>query len=246
MTERAGQLELPLAGAVPDYTVRRSRRARYLSVSVTPQHGVLVTLPTRVARSAVEPFLARHRVWLESELQRLDEHPSARERGRLPAHIELPALDRSLQVEYRRTAAVVVRVHERDDMLQVRGAAADKPAVCAALQRWLARSARPALTSRLAQLSAEHALPFRRCAIRGQRTRWGSGSTTGDISLNYKLLFLRPALVDYVLLHELAHTRHADHSPRFWRCLESLLPGCRELHQELRHAPALVPWWAEA
>lgn len=83
--------------------------------------------------------------------------------------------------------------------------------------------------------------------VSNQQHRWGS-CTPSDraIRLSTRLQGMPSWVVDYVLLHELAHTRHADHSPRFWRCLESLLPGCRALHQELRHAPALVPWWAEA
>ena len=65
------------------------------------------------------------------------------------------------------------------------------------------------------------------------------------MNLNYKLMFLRPELVKYVLLHELTHTLHPDHSPAFWGHLRSLLPRCRTLDRQLQDAAVQVPWWAE-
>ena len=94
-------------------------------------------------------------------------------------------------------------------------------------------------------MSDRHRLFFARVAVRGQRSVWGSCSSRGTVSLNWKLLFLRPALVDYVLVHELAHTRHLDHSSAFWRLLVSLEPSARALDAELRSAGRFVPHWLE-
>ena len=239
------QLELQLQLPLPVYTVQRSRRARYLSVRVTPQSGVTVTLPPGLGEEAIEPFLLAHREWLESELLRTEQHPTARQRGQLPTTIDLPALERSFAVGYVEQPGARVRITDGADRLRVAGAVADKGAVCAALCRWLSRLARRELVARLEQHAAASGLSYTRCSIRGQRGRWGSASTSGHVCLNYKLLFLPPPLVDYVLLHELTHTLHADHSPRFWRRLESLLPECRRRHEELQHAAAAVPWWTE-
>ena len=64
-----------------------------------------------------------------------------------------------------------------------------------------------------------------RVVIRCQRTRWGSCSTRGTVSLNCSLVFLRPEVVRYLFMHELAHTRHMNHSPGFWRLVESARAG---------------------
>ena len=163
----------------------------------------------------------------------------------MPATIRLPALQRAWRVQYAKRRGAYVRITETDATLRVSGPIGDKRLVCRALRRWLARLARVELVRRLDVLCAGSGLAYTRCSIRGQQGRWGSGSTSGNLNLNYKLLFLDPGLVDYVLLHELAHTRYPDHSRRFWRELQRLLPDCRARHAALQEAGAEVPWWAE-
>jgi hypothetical protein len=79
--------------------------------------------------------------------------------------------------------------------------------------------------------------------IRGQRTRWGSCSGRGTISLNWHLLFLTPEQVRYVLLHELCHTVELNHSPRFWRLLQQHQPDSEVLRQVMRRAWQDLPAW---
>lgn len=76
------------------------------------------------------------------------------------------------------------------------------------------------IISRLRQLAAQHGFSYGKVAIRNQKTRWGSCSVKGNISLNMKLVALPPELADYVLLHELVHTRVHNHSRKFWAELD--------------------------
>ena len=76
------------------------------------------------------------------------------------------------------------------------------------------------LTGRLKHLAGKHGFAYNRVTIRNQQTRWGSCSRKNNISLNLKLAVLPPELVDYVMLHELVHTRIHDHSQRFWNELD--------------------------
>jgi len=102
-----------------------------------------------------------------------------------------------------------------------------------------ARAARE-LPPQLLALAARHGLEVTRVSIRNQRSRWGSCSPAGHISLNFRLLLMPPNVREYVLIHELMHLRQANHSIRFWRLVEAACPGFREAERWLkRHGPSL-------
>jgi len=93
--------------------------------------------------------------------------------------------------------------------------------------------ARRVLVSRLEQLSAQHGFRYNKVSIRNQKTRWGSCSAKNDISLNMKLLKLPQELVDYVILHELVHTRIKNHTKAFWRALDRIVGNAKALDSRL-------------
>jgi predicted metal-dependent hydrolase len=108
-----------------------------------------------------------------------------------------------------------------------------------ALAGSFARINRPAaakkLKARLDYLAGQYGFSFNRVSIRDQKTRWGSCSHANNISLNMKLVILPPELLDYVLLHELVHTRIHDHSPRFWAELDRYVGNARALASRVRN-----------
>lgn len=97
------------------------------------------------------------------------------------------------------------------------------PAVKAALEASFRARARAYLPSRLEELATKHGLKYKRLSIRNTRTRWGSCSHENNINLCIHLMKLPDELIDYVILHELTHTIHKNHSPRFWAKLSELL-----------------------
>ena len=97
----------------------------------------------------------------------------------------------------------------------------------------------------LERLSCETGLRYAKVSIRGQRSRWGSYSSRGTISLNYKLLFLPSTLVRVVLLHELCHIREMRHSHAFWASLSALAPDLKSSRAELRSAWRYLPRWVQ-
>ena len=95
--------------------------------------------------------------------------------------------------------------------------------------------ARVKLVKRLSELAREHKFQYNKVSIRNQRTRWGSCSSKDNISLNMKLLHLPDQLIDYILLHELVHTRVKNHSQDFWNELETVVPNARTIDKQLRN-----------
>ena len=94
--------------------------------------------------------------------------------------------------------------------------------------------ARVKLGKRLSELAKEYKFQYNKVSIRNQRTRWGSCSSKDNISLNMKLLHLPDQLIDYILLHELVHTRVKNHSQDFWNELETVVPNARTVDKQLR------------
>ena len=104
-----------------------------------------------------------------------------------------------------------------------------------AIIRAMKKNAQEYLPPLLSALSEQYHLPFKRVKITGSRGRWGSCSGTGSINLSCYLMLLPPHLMDYVLLHELSHTKEMNHGPRFWELLDSMTGGrARALRAELR------------
>ena len=119
----------------------------------------------------------------------------------------------------------------------------DDEACVSALKRWLAATAREHFEPKLRALSAATGNSFKRMHVRGQKTCWGSHSSTGTISINYCLLFLKPELVRYLMIHELCHAAHMNHSRRFWALVEKHEPEYRRLDKQLSEAWRHIPAW---
>lgn len=110
-------------------------------------------------------------------------------------------------------------------------------------KRLLPEKARGYLIPMLARLSKDTELEYRCVRIKWQRTVWGSCSSKGSINLSARLIFLPPELVRYVLIHELCHTKHLNHSASFWRLVASLEPAYRDREAVLHRTEHLVPGW---
>lgn len=100
--------------------------------------------------------------------------------------------------------------------------------------------ARRVIAERVEELAAQYGFSYRKVFVRNQKTRWGSCSMKNNINLNVNLIRLPAVLRDYVILHELVHTRVRDHSPRFWAELEKYVPGCRRVDKQLTQHESLL------
>jgi predicted metal-dependent hydrolase len=225
----------------PEYTVRRSDRARRARIQVTAD-GVEVVVPRRLSLDEVEPFVESKRAWIERTLLRMRAAAADRPRPRLEDGGEVPLLGERLRLRVRvepaRRRDHVARV---GDQLTVAVAAPGAAAIRVALERWYRGQARIEVTRRLDAAVARVGQSYSGLQIRAQRTRWASCSATGAMSFNWRLLLAPPEILDYVVEHEVAHLDVHDHSPRFWALLAERSPDCREHERWLRaNGPALV------
>ena len=222
------------AAALPfDYTVRRSDRARRVRVRVDPRDGAVeVVLPRRAAAREAASAAVELRGWItrrRAEVARTQARVAARAPG------TVPYLGATLTLAPQSGRSRVVR------MGHVLLVPAEETAARAALERWYRRQARAEILPRLDVAAAAVGRPYSRLTIRDQRTRWGSCSSAGAMSFNWRLLLAPEAVLEYVVRHEAAHLAVMDHSPRFWAVMARLMPGYDVPRRWLRdHGATLV------
>jgi len=229
------------------YTVRHSNRAKRLSLRMSAEGGLEVVLPKGFDPCVVPDIVLRKRRWIERQRRRLYERQALLgAQPSLPERVHLRAVDQIWRVQYvAASGASHLRTNEDKTQLTVVGLIDDEESCRAMLLKWLLDRARLHLVPWLDSLSRQYRLPHGRVTIRRQRTRWGSYSCRGTVSLNCKLLFLPPALVRYVLIHELCHSRCMDHSARFWALVSKLEPSAASARAALRYAWRYVPRWVQ-
>lgn len=224
--------------ALPTYEVRVSTRAKRALLKVLPPGRVEVVVPQRFDLKRVPGFVADHQAWLKHHLGRMQANYGVE--VVLPELIELPAIDESWQLMHMKAAKTELKLIS-PGCLQL--SCEDVDQGCALLQRWLQRRARDTLPAWLGVVSEEFALPFNRVTIRGQRTRWGSCSSQKNINLNRAMLLLEPETVRYLMIHELCHTVHLNHSPQFWALVGRCMPEYAAIDRRLRRAMDGLPRW---
>jgi predicted metal-dependent hydrolase len=241
--EQAAQLPLWSDRDVTDgWAFRESRRARRLTVRVFHSGRVEVVVPSRTSRLTVERFLERHRTWIERKRAEARKHATPPEPFP-PATLQFEGTGEVWRLHVAGGAGRLRLKVVAPGLLSLSGNVEDSRAVQNVLRRWLVARAAEAMAPLLEACAKEMELPYRRLAVRRQRTRWGSCSTRGTISLNCCLMFQRPEVVRYLLIHELAHVRHMNHSQRFWDLVARYCPDCRQLDRELLDGWRRVPSW---
>jgi len=235
--------------STPDYTVRVSARARRVRLVVTPADGLVVVVPRGFATGRIGAIVREHAAWIERTMERTSErraHLAALAGAPVPDAVEMPGIGVRWSVELRPTSTPGVRGRVSEDVLTLTGQVDDTEACLAAIRRAVARVARERLPLMLGSAEAETGWSASSVRVRRQRSRWGSCTSAGALSLNESLVFLPQRLVRYVMVHELAHTARMDHSPAFWSLVQGHETAWKDHRRDLREAWRHVPAWAEA
>jgi hypothetical protein len=200
---------------------RRHHRARNYLLRLRSNKTVVVTLPRRGSMDFARKFVASRAGWLEKQWGILEARS-------LPPPVLRPGMEvlfrgRPVALEARREEDLV-SIRLDGEWVRAAGAGENlRPAV----EKHLRLLARKELAARAEELAREQAAPMRRVVVRNQKTRWGSCSRKGTISLNWRLIQAPDFVRDYIILHELTHLRHLNHSPRFWAGVEKVCPDYR-------------------
>jgi len=230
------------AGQAPEEIVyQRSLRARHYRLTLQRDGSAVATIPKRGSQREAEKFVEQHRDWLERERSRQAKRPRSAEVWTVGTHV----LWRGELTEIRRANLPV---------LGVPGAA--RPQVCLAadvfrvpkfegdlrptLEAHFARKGKIELPARTWELAAVTGVEVKLVSVRNQRSRWGSCSRHGTISLNWRLVQTPDLVRDYIIYHELMHLREMNHSSRFWARVEEVCPEWRDAERWLKRNGSLL------
>lgn len=233
--------------ALPEYSVRHSPRAKNLRLKVTQEEGLLVVVPKGFDEQKIPALLKRKKVWIADAIKRVEETKRFLEpkpADHLPDSVKLTALGETWPADYREDRTRTgLWLRAEAGKLVITGATLERDAVIRKLKDWLRLRVREALFPLAEGIAARHRLEIGGLFVKSQRTRWASCSAKRNLSLNTKLLFIPPELVRYVIIHELCHTVHMNHSNEFWRLVQAHEPGYKLLDHRLRSAWKRVPQW---
>jgi len=219
---------LALGAVEVDYVLLRRRGRRGVGLKVDGE-GLTVSAPVSVPVARIEEYLRECERWIVKKL--------AQWGARRPPPVSwadgaaLPYLGGTLVL--RTQLAPRAHVELADGELRVATREAGDDAVKRAVVGWYRRTALALLAERAFMFARAGGLPMPRVFLSSAATRWGSCNSRREIRLAWRLLKAPPAIIDYVVCHELAHLRHMNHSPAFWAEVERLCPEHRRLRREL-------------
>jgi predicted metal-dependent hydrolase len=207
---------------------RRHARARNYVLRLRSDQTVMVTIPRQGTRKFAREFVASRKRWLEKQWRILE----ARQAPPLVLRPGMKILIEGLPV--------VLELRQNGNLWELRFGpertiVADPGGnLRPELENHLRNAARSRLARRALELAREHPSDVKRVVVRNQRSRWGSCSRKGTISLNWRLIQLPAQVRDYIIIHELMHLRELNHSPRFWREVEKACPDYRAAEEWLK------------
>jgi len=226
------QREIDLEGRRIPYVLRKSPRARYLRADLGLRTGLRVTLPEGLNEARVEAFLRSRRRWLLRALVRLERLAAIIPDRTLGHGTTVPYLGQTLTLNL--SIGEPARVGRLGDSLIVHVPRRTRSTVQSALEAWYRAEAARVLGSHARELGQRHRLEYRKIVIRDQKRRWGSCSSSGTLSFNWRLMLAPAEVARYLVAHELSHRAHPDHSRRFWSRVGELCPGYRESERWLK------------
>ena len=219
--------------SVPLVLVRHPRARRYL-LRLTLDGAARVTIPRGGSATEARRFAERSKDWLEQALQRQAARPVRPQQWTM----ETPIL-------FRGESVVIENVTDRagnairfgSEVVKVTSGVSDfRPMI----EKQLWRLAAQELPPRVMTFAAQHHIAVSRVSVRNQKSRWGSCSRRGTISLNWRLIQTPLHVQDYIILHELMHCREMNHSARFWREVEQVCPDFQVAERWLKQNASLL------
>jgi predicted metal-dependent hydrolase len=212
--------------------LRRSRRARRLTLRVGTS-GIVVVVPQRVPTELGWKFLSDHHVWLTRVLHQQQQRERQLPHRHYISGEKIPFLGGELTLQIKSATRSKVHYDAIQQTLSVEHPT--RTAARTVIEKWYRQQALLYFTATATSLAATIGAQFTKISIRQAKTRWGSCSSRGTLSFNWRLLLAPAGIAHYVTAHEVSHLQHLHHQPRFWQLVAQLDPNYLEHKHWLKH-----------
>jgi predicted metal-dependent hydrolase len=240
LKEKKGLKSVPnfinIQGAIIPYEERKNSRAKRLSLRIG-RDKVRVTVPSRATQREIREFIKANQNWvLEHWVKIQEELRKIPERQYQNGEV-LSVLGQSLELKILKVnqKRIVLRYLQEEKKIEICLPVAVTPeyqteAIREILEKWLKQKAREVFQAKLNELSVQMGVSYKEFRLKEQKTRWGSCSSKGNINLNWRVILAPERVAEYLIIHELAHLKHMNHSPSFWEVVRQYCPeydACR-------------------
>jgi hypothetical protein len=209
-----------------DRIVRSKRRT--IALIVENDGSVTVRAPMRMPEYSIQEFIEKHVKWVEKKKAEMRTAAPVLAKQYLPGESFL-YLGKAYALEMVKDQKTKLILGDRFRLSE-----AEQENAKLVFQNWYRKQAKSLILERVKYFAKIHQLHYEKITITSARTRWGSCSPKNSISFSWRLIMTPLDVVDYVVVHELAHTVHHNHSKRFWGLVEKILPDYKERRKWLR------------
>jgi predicted metal-dependent hydrolase len=228
-SEVASRAHIAFDRKLVSYTIKRSRRRRGSYTLTIDERGLRIGVPWHATQRAIEGELRKHEAWVVRKLAQWEERRAPPLRWGDGEALML--LGKPLRLTLAPGMPSMVNDGER---LRVGIPSSHPGEVARAVIAWLREQALACFHNRIAHYAPQLRVPAPEVRLSEARTRWGSCHPAGRVLLNWRLIQMPLRLVDYVVVHELAHLKEMNHSPRFWRTVGGIIPDYAARRTEIR------------
>jgi predicted metal-dependent hydrolase len=210
------------------------RTGRRKTVSVRIQDGkASIVVPRTLSGSRIESLLAKKARWIKEKLLLQSEAKPVKPREYIRGE-SFSYLGRNYRLKVESGKPVSVKLKQGSFWVRVPGGCNNPGKVRNALTRWYRTHAEKKLREKAGRYARVLGVCPTAVGIKAFKSRWGSCDNRGVVQFNWKIIIAPNRVVDYLVVHELCHLKQHNHSPRFWKCVESILPDYRECREWLK------------
>jgi predicted metal-dependent hydrolase len=228
-----GKRKATLDGQTISYIIKRSPMAKYARLEVRPQTGLAVVIPKSYRLTQIPSLLKEKRRWILAKLAKCGHIRLLSAEKEVESGDTIPYLGRNLRVVKRKNDGEAHSIKVEGKRLVV-SLKSTKARLNLVLEEWYRREAEKLIRKRVDELRSRLGITYGRLSIRGARTRWGSCSQKGNLNFNWKLMMAPEPVIDYVIIHELAHLKEMNHTKKFWSLVAQHCPQWRKHRKWLK------------